>query len=174
MCTGCDWQQVKCRSVLPQADKPAVDKDGWFETGDVATIDRHGFMAVRRGRISSQTSGCWLRQQAGAVATPVLPLLQIVDRSKDVIKSGGEWISSIEVENAASGHPKVAVAAVIGVHHAKWGERPLLVVQSRDKAAPPSSDEMRQYLKACLRPLAFHADTEQRFADQLRQDSDAA
>ena len=105
----------------------------------------------------------WQHQQAGVVATSVLPLLQIVDRSKDVIKSGGEWISSIEVENAASGHPKVAVAAVIGVHHAKWGERPLLVVQSRDKAAPPSSDEMRQYLKACVRPLAFLADTARRF-----------
>ena len=77
-----------------------------------------------------------------------------MDRSKDVIKSGGEWISSIEVENAASGHPKVAVAAVIGMPHNKWGERPLLVVQSRDSAAPPSSDEMRHYLKACPVPLA--------------------
>ena len=82
-----------------------------------------------------------------------------MDRSKDVIKSGGEWISSIEVENAASGHPKVAVAAVIGVPHEKWGERPLLVIQSRDSAAPPSSDDMRQYLKVSFFAPASVADS---------------
>jgi len=74
-----------------------VDDDGFFDTGDVATLDPHGYM-------------------------------QITDRSKDVIKSGGEWISSIDLENLAVGHPKVAEAAVIGVRHPKWGERPLLVV----------------------------------------------
>lgn len=72
-------------------------EDGWFETGDVATIDPDGFMAI-------------------------------TDRTKDVIKSGGEWISSIELENTAMGHPAVAEAAVIGVAHPKWTERPLLVV----------------------------------------------
>ena len=71
--------------------------DGWFDTGDVATIDAEGYM-------------------------------QITDRTKDVIKSGGEWISSIEVENTAMGHPAVAEAAVIGVPHPKWTERPLLIV----------------------------------------------
>ena len=71
--------------------------DGWFPTGDVATIDPDGFM-------------------------------QITDRSKDVIKSGGEWISSIDVENIAVAHPAVAMAACIGVRHPKWDERPLLVV----------------------------------------------
>ena len=71
--------------------------DGWFDTGDVATMDEYGYM-------------------------------QITDRSKDVIKSGGEWISSIDLENLAVGHPKVAEAAVIGVAHPKWDERPLLVV----------------------------------------------
>jgi fatty-acyl-CoA synthase len=71
--------------------------DGWFETGDVATIDPDGYMAI-------------------------------TDRTKDVIKSGGEWISSIELENTAMGHPAVAEAAVIGHHHPKWTERPLLVV----------------------------------------------
>jgi fatty-acyl-CoA synthase len=81
-------------------DAPSVDKDGWFDTGDVATIDPHGYM-------------------------------QITDRSKDVIKSGGEWISSIELENLAVGHPKVAEAAVIGVSHPKWGERPLLIVVAK-------------------------------------------
>jgi fatty-acyl-CoA synthase len=82
--------------------------DGWFDTGDVATIDPDGYMAI-------------------------------TDRTKDVIKSGGEWISSIELENAAMGHPAVAEAAVIGVAHPKWTERPLLVVvaaegQEVDKA----------------------------------------
>ncbi len=71
--------------------------DGWFHTGDVATIDADGYM-------------------------------QITDRSKDVIKSGGEWISSIELENIAVGHPAVAEAAVIGIAHPKWDERPLLLV----------------------------------------------
>jgi fatty-acyl-CoA synthase len=74
-----------------------LDEEGFFDTGDVATIDRHGYM-------------------------------QITDRVKDMIKSGGEWISSIELENLAVGHPKVAEAAVIGVRHPKWDERPLLVV----------------------------------------------
>lgn len=72
-------------------------EDGWFDTGDVATIDPNGYMAI-------------------------------TDRTKDVIKSGGEWISSIEIENTAVGHPAVAEAAVIGVAHPKWTERPLLIV----------------------------------------------
>jgi fatty-acyl-CoA synthase len=72
-------------------------RDGWFPTGDVATIDPDGYM-------------------------------QITDRSKDVIKSGGEWISSIDLENIAVAHPAVAEAAVIGAAHPKWDERPLLVV----------------------------------------------
>src|SRR5450759_5283376 len=71
--------------------------DGWFPTGDVATIDPDGYM-------------------------------QITDRSKDVIKSGGAWISSIDLENVAVGHPAVAEAAVIGVRHPKWDERPLLII----------------------------------------------
>ena len=73
------------------------DEDGWFDTGDVATIDPQGYMAI-------------------------------TDRTKDVIKSGGEWISSIELENAAMGHPAVAQAAVIGVSHPNCTERPLLIV----------------------------------------------
>jgi len=58
--------------------------------------------------------------------------MQITDRAKDVIKSGGEWISSIEIENIAAGHPKALMAAVIGVHHPKWDERPLLLVKLKD------------------------------------------
>jgi fatty-acyl-CoA synthase len=84
--------------------------DGWFPTGDVATIDPDGFM-------------------------------QITDRSKDVIKSGGEWISSIDVENIAVAHPAVAMAACIGVRHPKWDERPLLVVVRK-----PGSEVTREDL----------------------------
>ncbi|MFC7334699.1 long-chain-fatty-acid--CoA ligase [Rhodocista pekingensis] len=84
-----------------QANAGAFTADGWFRTGDVATIDDRGFMAI-------------------------------VDRAKDVIKSGGEWISSIDLENAAIGHPAVQEAAVVGVPHPKWQERPLLVVVPRE------------------------------------------
>lgn len=80
-----------------RSDAAAADVDGWFDTGDVATLDPAGHM-------------------------------QITDRSKDVIKSGGEWISSIEIENLAVGHPGVAEAAVIGIPDEKWSERPLLLV----------------------------------------------
>jgi fatty-acyl-CoA synthase len=84
---------------------PILDEHGFFDTGDVATMDPLGYM-------------------------------QITDRSKDVIKSGGEWISSIDLENLAVGHPKVAEAAVIGVSHPKWDERPLLiVVLKKDQSA---------------------------------------
>jgi fatty-acyl-CoA synthase len=92
-----------------------LDRDGFFDTGDVATIDPHGCM-------------------------------QITDRSKDIIKSGGEWISSIDLENLAVGHPKVAEAAVIGVRHPRWDERPLLdVVQKKGEAL--SKDELLAFLR---------------------------
>jgi fatty-acyl-CoA synthase len=81
------------------------DAEGWFDTGDVAHVDPHGYM-------------------------------QITDRAKDVIKSGGEWISSIDIENLAVGHPDVAEAAVIGVAHPKWDERPLLVVVVKEGRSP--------------------------------------
>jgi fatty-acyl-CoA synthase len=81
-----------------RVDADILDENGFFDTGDVATIDSFGYM-------------------------------RITDRSKDVIKSGGEWISSIDLENLAVGHPAVAEAAVIGVHHPKWDERPLLIIQ---------------------------------------------
>ncbi|MGL4240898.1 MAG: long-chain-fatty-acid--CoA ligase, partial [Beijerinckiaceae bacterium] len=81
-----------------------LDDEGFFDTGDVATIDANGYM-------------------------------QITDRAKDVVKSGGEWISSIDIENLAMGHPAVAEAAVIGVAHPKWDERPLLVVVLKPGAA---------------------------------------
>ncbi len=91
-------------SYYGREGEQVLDADGWFDTGDVATIDADGFM-------------------------------QITDRAKDVIKSGGEWISSIDLENAAMGHPAVAEAAVIGLPHPKWQERPLLVVVRKAGAA---------------------------------------
>ena len=89
--------------------------DGWFPTGDVATIDPDGFM-------------------------------QITDRSKDVIKSGGEWISSIELENLAVAHPAVAEAAVIGIAHPKWDERPLLIVVKK-AGATVTRDELLKFFE---------------------------
>jgi len=85
------------------SDTSACDADGWFDTGDIATIDANGF-------------------------------LRLTDRSKDVIKSGGEWISSIDLENIAAACPGVKVAAVVGVHHPKWEERPILIVEAHDGA----------------------------------------
>ena len=87
-----------------EAVNEILDEEGYFDTGDVSTIDQHGFM-------------------------------QITDRAKDVIKSGGEWISSIQIENIAAGHPEAAAAAVLGVPHPKWGERPLLIIQRRPGSA---------------------------------------
>ena len=92
-----------------------LDQDGFFDTGDVATIDPLGFM-------------------------------QITDRSKDVIKSGGEWISSIEIENIAVGHEKVQEAAVIGIAHPKWDERPLLVV-IKNEGTEVTKEEILGYLE---------------------------
>ena len=73
--------------------------------------------------------------------------MQITDRSKDVIKSGGEWISSIDLENLAVGHPKVAEAAVIGIRHPKWDERPLLIVVLK-KDAIADKDESARFMRA--------------------------
>ncbi|WP_448585023.1 long-chain fatty acid--CoA ligase [Thermaurantiacus sp.] len=91
-----------------------LDAEGWFDTGDIATIDELGYM-------------------------------QIVDRSKDVIKSGGEWISSIDLENVAVGCPGVAEAAVIGLPHPKWDERPLLIIVRKEGSNVTEAD-IRAYL----------------------------
>ena len=95
----------------PEGSPPLVD--GWFPTGDVATIDPDGYM-------------------------------QITDRSKDVIKSGGEWISSIDVENIAVAHPAVAMAACIGIAHPKWDERPIIAVVKKP-GAEVSRDELLKF-----------------------------
>jgi fatty-acyl-CoA synthase len=91
-------------------------RDGWFKTGDIATIDSEGYV-------------------------------KIVDRSKDLIKSGGEWISSVDLENELMGHPSVREAAVIGVVHPKWQERPLAVVVVKE-GAEVTSGELREFLAA--------------------------
>ena len=93
-------------------DDNILDNDGYFDTGDVATLDKHGY-------------------------------LRITDRSKDVIKSGGEWISSIDLENLAVGHPAVMEAAVIGVYHPKWDERPLLIIHLKDGQSATREDILK-------------------------------
>ena len=97
-----------------KAETDAVDADGWFDTGDISTIDQHGYMTI-------------------------------VDRAKDVIKSGGEWISSIDLENAAFGHPDVAEACVVGIPHPKWDERPLLFLVT-NSGEPMDKESMRKFL----------------------------
>jgi fatty-acyl-CoA synthase len=91
------------RAYYKGAGAEAFDAQGWFDTGDVATLSAEAVMTV-------------------------------TDRSKDVIKSGGEWISSVTVETLAAAHPAVAEAAVIGIPDARWGERPLLVVVKKPGA----------------------------------------
>jgi fatty-acyl-CoA synthase len=93
---------------------PSPLVDGWFPTGDVATVDPEGFM-------------------------------QITDRSKDVIKSGGEWISSIDVENIAMAHSDVAMAACIGMAHPKWDERPVVVVVKKAGSALTAAELLKFY-----------------------------
>jgi 3-(methylthio)propionyl---CoA ligase len=107
--------------------------DGWFPTGDVATIDPDGFM-------------------------------QITDRSKDVIKSGGEWISSIDLENLAVAHPAVAEAAVIGIAHPKWDERPLLIVVKK-AGATVTRDELLKFFDGKIAKWWMPDDVA--FVDQL-------
>ena len=97
-----------------RSEVSALTVDGWFDTGDIATLDADGYM-------------------------------QITDRAKDIIKSGGEWISSVDLENAAMGHPAIALAAVIGVHHPRWLERPLLVCVPKGEARPTLA-EFHDYL----------------------------
>jgi fatty-acyl-CoA synthase len=98
----------------PEEDGGWFTEDGWFRTGDIATIDARGYLEIR-------------------------------DRTRDLIKSGGEWISSVALEGALMGHPAVAEAAVVAVAHPRWGERPLAAVVLREgRTATPQ--ELRAYL----------------------------
>ncbi len=101
-----------CSGYYKMDDSDAHDPDGWFGTGDVATMDADSYMSI-------------------------------TDRTKDLIKSGGEWISSIELENLAMSHPQVAQAAVVGMADEKWGERPLLIVVAAGEA--PDRAAMLEY-----------------------------
>ena len=113
-------------SQEPGSEGCPVDELGWFETGDVATINPQGYM-------------------------------KITDRTKDVIKTGGEWISSIEIENAAVNHPGVTEAAAIGRYHPKWTERPLLVVV-RQAGTSLTTDEMLTFLGTKLLKISMPDD----------------
>jgi fatty-acyl-CoA synthase len=106
---------ITARYFGPHAATDACTDDGWLRTGDVATVDRHGYV-------------------------------RIVDRTKDLVKSGGEWISSVELENAIMAHPDVAEAAVIGVADAKWGERPVAYVVAHP-GATPTAETVRDHLR---------------------------
>ncbi len=117
----------------PAATAAAFDAEGWFRTGDIATIDPDGFV-------------------------------QIVDRAKDLIKSGGEWISSIEIEAAALGHPAVADAGVIGIEDRRWGERPLLVLAVKPGAGL-SKANIVSYLATRLPKISVPSEIA--FVDQL-------
>ena len=96
------------------ATQAGMTSDGWLRTGDIATVDGHGYTTIR-------------------------------DRSKDVIKSGGEWISSVDLENAAVAHPGVVEAAAVGIPHPTWSERPVLVVV-RKAGAEVTREEMLAFL----------------------------
>jgi fatty-acyl-CoA synthase len=95
-------------------DESALTEDGWFDTGDVATLDADGYMVIR-------------------------------DRSKDIIKSGGEWISTVELENIAIAHPKIANAAAIAAHHPKWDERPVIVAVAAEGETPDEAEVLSSY-----------------------------
>lgn len=95
-------------------NKDAITADGWFDTGDIATIDGDGYMNIR-------------------------------DRSKDLIKSGGEWISSVELENIAVEHPEVKMAAAIAATHKQWGERPVLIVVKEADSAVDEAQILEFY-----------------------------
>ena len=92
----------------------ALTADGWFDTGDIATLDADGYMTI-------------------------------CDRAKDLIKSGGEWISSVEIENIAAGHPEIRMAAAIAAHHEKWDERPVLIAVKQENANLTEEDVLAYF-----------------------------
>lgn len=104
------------RAYYRREDEAILDDEGWFPTGDVATLDPHGYM-------------------------------KITDRTKDIIKSGGEWINSIELESIAAGHLGVRHVAVIGVAHAKWEERPLMLIVRTEGGAAVTGQEILDFMR---------------------------
>ena len=97
-----------------KAEKDCVDKDGWFDTGDISVLDKDGYMTI-------------------------------TDRAKDVIKSGGEWISSIDLENAAVGHSEITEACVVGIPHPKWDERPIMFIVT-NSGEPIDKESILEFL----------------------------
>ncbi len=116
---GVTQGDLHCRGPWVLSDYFMAEKDttlnnGWFDTGDVATIDEDGFMTIK-------------------------------DRSKDIIKSGGEWISTVELENIAVGHPEIAAAAAIAAKHDKWDERPVILAVKAEGAKITEEDVLSYY-----------------------------
>jgi fatty-acyl-CoA synthase len=151
--------QLKAGRSLPFVDMRTVSEDG-------KTLPRDGVSDGRlqvRGpsivksyfKVTEQllTDDGWF--DTGDVAIiDADGFLQITDRAKDVIKTGGEWVSSIDIENAAMMHPGVATAAVIGVAHPRWQERPLLIVVKREGQSP-TSDDIKEFLRGKLDKIAW-------------------
>jgi fatty-acyl-CoA synthase len=127
------------RGYLNGADPGRLTKDGWFCTGDVATIDAEGYVTI-------------------------------VDRTKDVIKSGGEWISTVELENTIMAHPQVLEAAVIGLPHSTWQERPVAYIVARPEHREGlRAEEIRAFLSD--RVARWWLPDEIRFIDEMPKTS---
>jgi fatty-acyl-CoA synthase len=142
---GVAFGEIQCRGPWiasgyhNDADPGKITADGWFRTGDVATMDPDGYITI-------------------------------VDRTKDVIKSGGEWISSVELEGAIMAHPKVLEAAVVGLSHSKWQERPVAyVVPKPEYRADVSAEEIRTFLAD--RVAKWWLPDEIRFIDEIPKTS---
>ena len=103
-----------CVQRYHRKDSDCTTNDGWFDTGDIATLDPNGYMTIR-------------------------------DRAKDIIKSGGEWISSSELEGIVQGLPEIEDAAVIGVPHWKWDERPILLAVKTPGGSLSDADILKAY-----------------------------
>ncbi|MEL6370804.1 MAG: long-chain fatty acid--CoA ligase [Pseudomonadota bacterium] len=151
--------QLKAGRALPYVDMRIVSEDGKVLPHDG---ESDGHLQVR---------GPWIVGEYYKAEKPTLTedgwfdtgdvaiidqdgFLQITDRSKDVIKTGGEWVSSIDIENAAMSHPDVAMAAVIGVAHPKWQERPLLIIVPTEGASP-KEDDIKEFVKPKLDKIAW-------------------
>jgi fatty-acyl-CoA synthase len=142
---GVAFGEIQCRgpwissAYKNDADPDKFTADGWFRTGDVATIDPDGY-------------------------------LTIVDRTKDVIKSGGEWISSVELEGAIMAHPKVLEAAVVGLPHSRWQERPVAYVVPKPECRDDvTAGEIREFLADKV--AGWWLPDEVRFIDEIPKTS---
>jgi fatty-acyl-CoA synthase len=151
--------QLKAGRALPFVDMRIVSEDGKVLPTDGVSDGR---LQVRgpsivgsyfKSNTDTLTADGWFDTGDVAIIDPD-GYLQITDRAKDVIKTGGEWVSSIDIENAAMMHPGVANAAVIGVVHPKWQERPLLIIVKREGQSP-TADDIRDFVKSKLDKIAW-------------------